>query len=256
VLKTLLAHPLTRGLDLDDPRTTELRRTIIREKPFLRKLYAEWYQDICDSLPAGDEPVLELGSGAGFLSEFLPGVINSDVFRMPGLSLVLDGRALPFREASLRGIVMTEVLHHIPDPERFLREAARCVRPAGAVIMIEPWVTAWGRFVWDRLHHEPFLPDAASWTIPSSGPLSGANGALPWIMFARDRDRFQERLPAWAIASIRIDLPFRYLLSGGVSLRSVMPGWSFGAWRWLEQRLDPWMGTLGTFAKIVLTRRG
>ena len=121
--------------------------------------------------------------------------------------------------------------------------------------MIEPWVTPWSRFVWGRLHHEPFLPETTTWKLPEGGPLSGANQALPWILFARDRERFGERLPEWEIASIRVSVPFRYLLSGGVSLRSLTPGWSFDAWRWLEQRLEPWMGTLGTFAKVVLTRR-
>ena len=55
MIKRLLAHPLTRGLDLDDPRTTELRRTIIQSKPFLRALYTEWYREVCEVLPAGDD---------------------------------------------------------------------------------------------------------------------------------------------------------------------------------------------------------
>jgi len=256
VLKQLLAHPLTRGLDLDDPRTTALRRTIIRGKPFLRKLYTEWYAEIRDAIPEGDAPVLELGSGAGFLKDFLPGLITSDVFRVPGLSLVLDGTALPFRTASLRAIALTEVLHHIPDAGAFLGEAARCVRPGGVVVMIEPWVTRWSRFVWGSLHHEPFLPDTPSWTFPTSGPLSGANGALPWILFARDRETFEERFREFEIRSIRVNLPLRYLLSGGVSMRSLMPGWSFAAWRRFESWLTPWMNAVGTFATIVLVRRG
>jgi len=255
MLKRLLAHPLTRGLDLDDPRTTALRLSIIRSKPFLRELYVEWYREICDAMPEDDAPILELGSGAGFLGEFLPGLITSDVFRIPDISLVLDGRALPLRAASLRGIVMTEVLHHIPDAELFLSEAARCVRPGGVIAMIEPWVTTWSRFVWGHLHHEPFLPDRESWTLPPSGPLSGANGALPWIIFERDRERFGQRFPEWEIRSIRINLPLRYLLSGGVSMRSLMPGWSFSTWKNLERWLDRWMDTVGTFAKIVLVRR-
>jgi SAM-dependent methyltransferase len=255
VLKRLLAHPLTRDLDLDDPRTTALRLSIIQTKPFLRQLYAEWYREICDAIPEGGSPVLELGSGAGFLGEFLPGLITSDVFRIPDVSLVLDGRALPFRSASLRAIAMTEVLHHIPDAGLFFEEAARCVRPGGVVVMIEPWVTAWSRFVWGPLHHEPFLPEADSWTLPQIGPLSGANGALPWIVFERDRQIFRERFPAWEVRSIRVNTPLRYLLSGGVSMRSLMPGWSFAGWRRLEGCFGRWMGTLGTFATIVLVRR-
>ena len=36
-----LEHPLTRGLPLDSPETTRLRRTVIATKPFLRQLYEE-----------------------------------------------------------------------------------------------------------------------------------------------------------------------------------------------------------------------
>ena len=50
-LKRWFEHPLTRGLDLDDPRTTHLRRRILAEKPFLRKIYEEWYERIAASLP-------------------------------------------------------------------------------------------------------------------------------------------------------------------------------------------------------------
>ncbi len=34
MLTRLLEHPLTRGLDVDDPRTTHLRRRILAEKRF------------------------------------------------------------------------------------------------------------------------------------------------------------------------------------------------------------------------------
>jgi SAM-dependent methyltransferase len=232
-----------------------LRRSIIQQKPFLKKLYQEWYGAIVAMISDGEGAVLELGSGAGFLNETVPDLITSDVFRVPGLSLVLDGRALPFKEASLRAIVMTEVLHHIPDPERFLRDAARCVEPGGTIVMVEPWVTPWSRFVWGPLHHEPFVPDSSEWTIPPSGPLTGANGALPWILFERDRARFEERLPEWEIASVVLDMPVAYLVSGGVSMRSLMPGWAYQACRWFERGLGPCMGLIGTFATIVLKRR-
>jgi hypothetical protein len=38
MIKSVLAHPLTRGLDIDDPRTTGLHREIIQSKRFLRKI--------------------------------------------------------------------------------------------------------------------------------------------------------------------------------------------------------------------------
>lgn len=138
ILKRLLAHPLTRGMDLDDPRTTALRRRIIREKPFLRRLYDEWYRWIAASLPAGSDPVLELGSGAGFLDEYVPNLITSEVFPVAGIRLVLDGQRLPFPNSSLRAIVMTDVLHHIPRPKDFFTEAGGASAPAGALCLSSP----------------------------------------------------------------------------------------------------------------------
>jgi hypothetical protein len=83
--KGWIAHPLTRGLELDDPRTTDRRREIIKQKPFPRDIYTEWYAGIVDILPDGPGGVLELGSGPGFLGEFVLGLITSETFLCPGV---------------------------------------------------------------------------------------------------------------------------------------------------------------------------
>lgn len=41
MLRRWLEHPRSRGLALDDPRTTAVRREIVRAKPFLNTLYRE-----------------------------------------------------------------------------------------------------------------------------------------------------------------------------------------------------------------------
>jgi len=51
MLKNWLAHPLTRGLDINNPQVTHLRRQIISEKRFLNFLYQEWYEAIVSTLP-------------------------------------------------------------------------------------------------------------------------------------------------------------------------------------------------------------
>ena len=254
MLRQWLTHPLLRDLDLDDPRTTTARRQIIKRNRFLRQIYAEWYVSLAAWLPPGAGNVLELGSGAGFLSDMVPNLIASEIFWCEHIQVVADGRRLPFAAGALRAILMTDVLHHVPDVRAFLRDAARCIRPGGVVAMIEPWVTRWSRFIYRRFHHEPFCPDATVWEFPSSGPLSGANGALPWIVFARDRVQFEREFPQWRIELIQPGMPFRYLVSGGVSRRALMPGWSFGLWRGVESRLQPWMNTWAMFAQIVLQR--
>jgi len=251
-LRRLLAHPLTAGVQIDDPATTELRKQIIASKPFLRAIYDEWYRMLAAALPPGDGPVLELGSGAGYCERYIKGLITSEAFPGPKVRLVADAQRLPFGEGTLRAIVFTDVLHHMPHAGLFFAEASRSLRPGGKVLMIEPWVTSWSSFIYRNLHHESFRPEAEDWSFPSTGPLSGANGALPWIVFVRDRRMFEAEFPRLAIDEIRPFLPFRYLLSGGVGLRSLAPGFAHGVWAGVERALNPWMPRLAMFAFIAL----
>src|SRR6185503_1568634 len=99
---------------IDDPRTTERRKRIILGNPFLKSLYDEWYSMLCARIPQGPGRVLELGSGAGFLSTYVPDVITSEIFECRNVRAVLDGRQLPFAASSLKAIVMVDVMHHIP----------------------------------------------------------------------------------------------------------------------------------------------
>ena len=253
-LRTLLEHPLTRGVDLDSPRATHLHRRMVREKGLLRRIYEEWYDLVAEALPAGSARVVELGSGGGFLGHRLPGLLTSELFPVPGVRLALDGHALPFGDGALGGIVMTNVLHHLDRPETFFAEAERCVKPGGALVMIEPWMTGWSRFVYDRLHHEPCDPRAREWRFAAGGPLSAANIAVPWMVFERDRVRFRERFPGWELTRVELLMPFVYLLSGGASMRSFMPSWSYRLWRGVEGLLRPWRGRLAMFALVVVKR--
>lgn len=249
-----LEHPLTKGIPLDSPLTTERRRAIVAGKPFLRRIYDEWYRDLAQRVPSGPGRVLELGSGAGFFEKYLPDVIRSEVFECADVDLIADARQLPFASDSLRAIVMTDVFHHVPDVRRFMREASRTVRHGGVIAMVEPWSTTWSRFAYSRFHHEPFRPGVTRWEFEATGPLSSANGALPWIVFVRDRATFEREFPQWIVEEITPGMPLRYLLSGGISLRTLMPGWTFAAWRGVERLLMPVMDDVAMFATIILRR--
>lgn len=251
----MLKHPLTSNISIDDPRTTAARISIIKQKPFLKQIYQEWYQAIKTQLPNDRGPILELGSGAGFLKEYIPDLITSEVFYSSFVKIILDGCFLPFKDQSLRSMVMVDVFHHIPRPRGFLSEAARCLHIGGRVIMIEPWLTSWSRFIYRYIHHEPYSPEAKDWDFPSSGPLSGANSALPWIVFYRDKESFQKEFPQFHLHEIRVWMPFRYLLSGGLTFRSLMPGFSFGFWKRFEDCIGRLNDNLGMFAIIVLDRK-
>lgn len=48
-----------------------------------------------------------------------------------------DAGSLPFRDGGVDAVVVVDALHHLPDPERAVREAARVVAPGGVVVVQE-----------------------------------------------------------------------------------------------------------------------
>lgn len=254
MIRNLIQHPLTKNLDIDDPQTTDQRKKIIQDKIFLNKIYREWYKHIVKVLPDSSGKILELGSGAGFIREYLPGIILSDIIPCKGISVVLDGTRIPFSNDSLDGIVMTDVLHHIPHPRSFFSEASRCVKNSGRIVMIEPWMTFFSTMVYNYLHPEPMSKTTTEWEFPITGPLSGANIALPWIIFKRDRKHFEREFPQWKILSIELIMPFRFLLSGGFTVISLQPGFLYEFWKFFENIFKCLYPLSAMFAVIVLEK--
>jgi hypothetical protein len=120
--------------------------------------------------------------------------------------------------------------------------------------MVKPWVSSWSRLKYGKLHHEGFQPDAETWELSDKRALSAANTALPWIVFDQDRVQFESEFPELEILSIKPFMPFLYLVSGGVSLRSLVPPCFFLLLGAIENCFPPWMRRWAMFAQITLVR--
>ncbi len=246
----LLKLPKANNIDdLDDPSATMLHAEIINSKGFLKKLYIDFYRILKQKLPESAKTIVELGSGAGFIKEIIPSAMTSDVLDLPGLDYTFSALEMPFDDASVDAFIMMDVLHHIPDTTLFFQEADRCLVPGGKIIMIEPANTPWSRFIYKNFHHEEFNTQA-DWTLSGSGPLSQANGAIPWIVFNRDREKFLDRFPAFEIIEIKNHTPVRYLLSGGFTLRQLAPSWTYGFFKIIEHLASPAKNITGMFQTI------
>jgi len=196
----------------------------IRSKPYLGKLYVEWAETILKNLaPSGI--TIEIGATNPVTRRvFSQGnVLGMDVMPFPTLAIQADATQMPFASCSIANLVATDTFHHLPDAEPFLAEVLRVLTVGGRLILIEPWSNLLANFIYRRFHPEPFDP-SAGWTTSGDGPMTRANGALPWIVFERDRTLLAERFPALAITSLCQIMPFSYLVSGGVRSRLGMPG--------------------------------
>ena len=250
-----LKLPETRSIaDLDDPATTLLHAEIVQKKAFLKKLYVDFYTQFKNLIPEPETRALvELGSGGGFIKEVIGNVITSDILELPNVDKVFSALDMPFEDTSVDAFFMFDVLHHITDPGAFFKEAIRCLKPSGKIVMIEPANTLWARFIYKNFHHELFDPEA-QWRLKEQGPVSHGNGAIPWIIFSRDRQIFEEEFPQLRIVSMRNHTPLRYLLSGGLTLRQLVPSFAYPVIKAIEYILSPAKNLLGMFQTIELEK--
>ncbi len=255
LLKMVKLPEASQMQNLDDPENIYVLKKIIRRKPFLFKTYKEFYRDILRKIRTVpfDGEVIELGSGAGFLKSMAPFVITSDILPYEGIDRVFSALEMPMDSKSVSAFVMIDVLHHIKDSRAFFTEVNRCLKVGGKIVMIEPANTLWSRFIYKNFHHEPF-DVTGGWGFETGGPLSGANMAIPWIIFYRDRNKFAKEFPGLKVRSICIHTPFRYLLSGGLSLRQLLPSWSYRFVRLAEWVMSPFNSYLGLFMTIELQK--
>jgi SAM-dependent methyltransferase len=241
---------------LDDPGAIDRLRRTISGKPGLRRLYEETYRKYSECLAKcpQDGIAVELGSGGGFAKPAIASLLTSDILPYRGMDLVFDGCHMPFRDSSVRFVAMLNVFHHIADVQTFLEECGRVLAPGGRVLIVDQhagWISS---PILRYIHHEPFRPGAEEWRFETTGPLSGANGALAWIVFDRDREKYRKRFPELALVRYQPHTPLRYWLAGGLKDWSLLPGWAWNAAttvdRWLIRASDKF----GSFVDVELVR--
>jgi len=161
---------------------------------------------------------------------------------------------MPFKDSCIDAFFMINVFHHIKNPNKFLNEISRCLKPGGKIVMIEPAKTFFSSFIYQHFHHEDFNPEAG-WHVTGEGPLSNANGALPWIVFCRDRSRFYREAQSLSIKTMRYHTPIRYLVSGGVSMRPLIPICFYPLIKAIEFLLSPFNRWIAMFFTIEIVKK-
>jgi SAM-dependent methyltransferase len=196
-------------------------------KPVLRRVYAEFYRAICDSMDLSMPGLkVELGSGMGNIRDHIPECLLTDLFPNSWLDRVENAYRLSFPDASVGHLVLFDVWHHLEHPANALAEFRRVLVPRGRVILLEPAMSAVGRLIYGNCHHEPLgfeapLSDClADLDAPDATRYFAAQSSAHRIFLRRELPGLLE---GWEIRAIRPITSFAYFGSGGFRGRQLCP---------------------------------
>lgn len=226
----MLRDPSIENVNLDDENRIIAHSRILSRKKMLRDVFAEFH----NMFRALDEKYfsakglrIEVGAGIAPIRDTYPDVLATDVVHGHHLDRVLDAENMDLPNESVRVIYGQNCFHHFPHPDRFFTELDRVLAPGGGVILLEPYYGPFAAFLYKRLFKtEGFDKNSPSWETSVAGPMNGANQALSYIVFIRDRADFEQKYPALKIVHHKLcQNHFLYLISGGLNFRQLLPDW-------------------------------
>jgi ubiquinone/menaquinone biosynthesis C-methylase UbiE len=232
-------------------------RRLWQRKPALEAIYGVWFEELLQGIPGGTR-VLEVGAGPGFLAENVrarrPDLrwTATDLLPAPWNDVAADAGRLPLATGSVGTVVGIDVLHHLPKPADFFREAARVLGGIGQLRLVEPWITPLGWLVYRFFHQEECRLRVDPWDpFPDVHKDSfDGNAAIPWLLRRRTPEREWRHLgfepPRWQ----RLNT-FAYLLSLGFREASLLPAGALGSLLALDRHSRLASALLGLRALLV-----
>jgi SAM-dependent methyltransferase len=225
----------------------------------LRELYAYWYAEIRAALaPVASGFVIEIGSGPAISKQFLPGIRTSDTVKADWHDYEIDAmQQWPFADATVDGVVLFDVLHHLAAPRVLFQEASRTLRPGGRLVLMEPYVSPLSYPIYRFVHDEGVdlsVRPLALEHAPEKDPFTG-NQALPGLIFGRDAAEFRRLFPGLQVVDRRLYSGLSYLASGGYSHRCLLPHSLWSALFWADTHLPAMLQPLAAFRMLLVLER-
>ncbi len=261
VLRRLLVETRLQGVDPDSDDFLVGQQEILGRKTMLRGVLEESYR-LCLALDQrylrGPGKRIEIGAGTGLFRSYDSAVLCTDIKIGQHLNGVVDAQNMPFDSESIRTIYGIHCFHHLPDPAGFLRELGRVLVPGGGCILIEPYYGFVAKWLFSRLFDtEHFDKDQKDWrgTLEMTA-MGGANQALSYLVFVRDRELLEREFPYLEIVHTSpLNNYLRYLTSGGLYFKQLLPSLAIPVLRIVETLLWPLRSIFALHHVVVVRRR-
>ncbi len=248
MLKKLLNYLRIESADQvskDGPERIQIHQNILQGKKLTKQIFEEFYKLMIEMMnlyfkDCKSNKKIELGSGSSFMKNFDNEILKTDIVKNSDLDMVIDATKMPFKNSEIKSFFGVFFFHHVQDPYKFLDEVERCCNKGGGVILIEPYHGPLSKFIHQNMHENEYYDLSADPVKKTNLPMSDANQALSHIVFYREKKFFNKKYPNLEIVEIRkIHSYFRYIISGGVNFKQLLPDIFIPIIRILEFLMKP-----------------
>ncbi len=235
-------------------------REVWRTKTILKRLYTEqFYQRLLTNRASGKR-TLEIGSGPGFFEGIDPSVWRTDLLPSPWVHAAVDAHHLPVRSGCLDNVLGLDVLHHFERPISVLAEVTRVLRSGGRLILIEPWITPFSRFVYTYLHQEGCDMNLTPWLDSGTGfsvdkQAFDGNATIPYLLLTKGQERLQQAVPDLKLIHLERFSLFTYLLSLGFKKGNLLPEALYSPVYQFEKATQPLWQNIAALRALLIWER-
>lgn len=258
-LADYLRDSSVKDMNVDGGDRLLIHSQILARKPMLQAVFNSFhhtFESLDRRFLTASGLRVELGAGVAPIRDSYPDVLATDIVHGPHLDRVVNAEEMDFPDRSVRAIFGQNCFHHFPHPDRFFNELLRVLPEGGGCILLEPYYGPAAAFTFKRLFStEGYDKKFPSWETPVAGPMNGANQALSYIVFKRDRKMFEQKFPQLRIVHEEVCnnyLP--YLLSGGLNFRQLWPDGALPLLSGIQGALKPFSRLLGLHHVVVLRK--
>ena len=191
-------------------------------KYLLEKRFS-WMNDFINEEDIG----IEVGSGAGFLKDFIKNknLKLTDLGNDKHLDFKnIDAQNTGFSNESFDYVIASNMIHHIPYPQKFFKEMNRILKKGGNLIIFESYCSIVFQLITIIMKHEGFDFTVNVWDDSKAASDENnawhGNIAVPHLIFD-NKKKFEEKLGnLFKIKYENFSECFIFLNSGGVTSKT------------------------------------